>query len=394
MNYKIKDISLAEEGKKKVDWAKSRMPVMNYLREMYEGSKPLEGKRIGGCLHVTKETAVLAETLRAAGANVAWCGCNPLSTQDDVAAYLANNGISVYAWRGLSQEEYYWAINEVLKTKPEITLDDGADLVFTAHKEGNENVLRYVIGGTEETTTGVHRLRAMVKEGKLKYPIIAVNDAETKWDFDNVYGTGQSAMDGILRATSTMIPGSNFVVSGYGHCGRGIASKARGMGAEVIVTEVNPIEALRAKMDGYRVMPMKEAAKIGDIFVTATGCRDVITKEHFEMMKDGAILANAGHFDVEISVKDLEEMATSKKEIRPNNTEYTLPNGKRLYLLAEGRLVNLGAAEGHPSQVMDMSFANQFLSILYLAEHGKELSPGVHEVSKEQDKLIAEIKLK
>lgn len=392
MKYKIKDIRLAEQGKKKIEWAESRMPVLRHLQKLYEKKKPLAGHRIGGCLHVTKETAVLIKTFKKAGAEMAWSGCNPLSTQDDVAASLVKEGVSIFAWRGLSEKEYYECIENVLKIKPTITLDDGADLVVRIH-EKHPDLIKSVIGGTEETTTGVHRLRAMAKAGKLKYPIIAVNDAETKCDFDNIYGTGQSAIDGILRATNILFAGKEVVVAGYGHCGKGIASRAKGLGANVIVTEANSINALKAKMDGYRVMPMNEAAALGDIFVTATGCNDIIREEHLRKMKDGAILANAGHFNVEISVSDLEKIAKEKKEIRPNNVEYKLKDGKKLYLLAEGRLVNLAAAEGHPSEVMDMSFANQFLSVLYLAEH-KNLKPAVYSVPKEQDEKVARIKLK
>ncbi len=321
-----------------------------------------------------------------------WCGCNPLSTQDDVAAALAKEGVSVYAWRGLSTSEYYWCVRQVLDAKPQVTLDDGADLVFTLHKERKEQVSR-VIGGTEETTTGVHRLRAMAEQGRLKYPIIAVNDAKVKSDFDNIYGTGQSSLDGILRATNVLLTGKNFVVAGYGHCGRGLSRRARGMGANVVVCEVDPLNALTAAMDGFRVMPMAEAASVGDIFVTATGCKDVITAKHLRRMKDGAILCNTGHFNVEVSVKDLEGLARKKREIRPNNMEYTLRNGRRLYLLAEGRLVNLGAAEGHPSEVMDMSFATQFLSLVYLCEKGRDLQPGIYPVPEEFEREIAETKL-
>ncbi len=396
MDYKVKDLSLADQGELQIQWAESRMPVLRYLRELYQDKKPLDGITIGGCLHVTKETAALVKAFQASGAEMAWCGCNPLSTQDDVAAALVRNyGIPVFAWRGLSTNEYYECIENVLKVEPDITLDDGADLVVTLHEDGKySSLIKNVIGGTEETTTGVHRLRAMAKDGKLKYPIVAVNDAETKWDFDNIYGTGQSALDGIIRATNILLSGKNFVVAGYGHCGRGLASRARGLGADVIVTEVNAINALKARMDGYKVMSMDKATEVGDVFITVTGCRDVITERHFERMKDGAILANAGHFDVEVSVKDLEKIARAKKEIRPNNVEYTLKDGKKLHLLAEGRLVNLAAAEGHPSEVMDMSFANQFLSILYLVENDGNLESNVYDVSEEQDQEVARIKLK
>ncbi len=368
------------------------MPVLMKLKDLHSRQKTLSGVKIAGCLHVTKETAVLVETFRAAGAQVSWSGCNPLSTQDDIAAALDANGIDIYAWRGLSPEEYYWCIEETLKIKPQLTLDDGGDLIFTVHTKHTE-YLNGLEGGTEETTTGIHRIRAMAKEGKLRYPIIAVNDAETKSDFDNVYGTGQSAIDGVIRATNVLFSGKNVVIAGYGHCGYGLSSRARGLGANVIVTEVDPIKALRARMDGFSVMPMEQASRLGDIFITATGCKSVITKDHFNQMKDGAILANAGHFNVEVSMTDLEALAKSKREMRPDNMEYTLPNGRKLFALAEGRLVNLAAAEGHPSEVMDMSFANQFMSILRLAKEGKSLKPDVYEISREQDEEVARLKL-
>lgn len=390
MDYKVKDMGLAPSGRLKIEWAESRMPVMMRLRALYSAKKPLKGVKIAGCLHITKETAVLIETLKAAGAEVAWCGCNPLSTQDDVAAALAKEGIPVYAWRGLNKKEYYWCIEQVLDTKPNITIDDGADLVFVVH-EKHPGLLDGITGGCEETTTGIIRIRAMANDGMLKYPVIAVSDAETKWDFDNVYGTGQSSIDGIIRATNVMIAGKSFVVAGYGRCGSGVANKARGLGANVTVTEVEPVRALRARMDGFRVMPMDEAARIGDIFITATGCRDVITTRHFEEMKDGAIVCNTGHFNVEVSTTDVEKLAKSKREVRPNNVEYTLKDGRRIYVLAEGRLVNLAAAEGHPSEIMDMSFANQFLSVLHLAKN--KLEPGVYTVSREQDQRVAKLKL-
>ena len=389
---KIRDSSLAPAGRLKIEWAESRMPVLMNLRSIHSKKKSLQGVKIAGCLHVTKETAVLVETFKAAGAQVAWSGCNPLSTQDDVAAALDANGIEIYAWRGLSSDEYYRCIEETLKINPELTLDDGADLIFTVHTKHTE-YLRGLRGGTEETTTGIHRIRAMAKEGKLKYPIIAVNDAETKSDFDNVYGTGQSAIDGVIRATNVLFAGKNVVISGYGHCGVGLSSRARGLGANVVVTEVDPIKALRARMDGFEVEPMDEAAAVGDIFITATGCKDVITERHFLIMKDGAILANAGHFNVEVSASDLELIAKGKREVRPDNVEFTLPNGNRVYLLAEGRLVNLAAAEGHPSEVMDMSFANQFLSILRLASEGGAMTPGVYEIPRSQDEGVARMKL-
>jgi len=392
MPSKIKDAGLARQGKLRIEWAESRMPVLMKLKKEHSETKPLRGMRIGGCLHITTETAVLVRTLRAAGAETAWSGCNPLSTQDDVAAALAEEGIDVFGWRGVSKEDYYWCIERVIETKPNLTLDDGADLVFTLHT-AHADQTKEIVGGTEETTTGVHRLRALAEQNELKYPIIGVNDAETKWDFDNVYGTGQSSIDGIIRATNMLIAGKNFVVGGYGHCGKGIAMRARGLGANVIVTEVEPVSALKAAMEGYRVMTMREAAKVGDIFITATGCKDVICGEHMNLMKDGVILCNTGHFNVEVSVSDLERLAKSKREIRPNNLEYKLADGRRLYLLAEGRLVNLGAAEGHPSEVMDMSFADQFLSLVYLAKNGKTMKPGVYDVPKELDAQVAKTKL-
>ncbi|HCK99763.1 MAG TPA: adenosylhomocysteinase [Candidatus Marinimicrobia bacterium] len=393
MEGKIKDIKLAEAGRLKIEWAESHMPVMQTLREKYRESQPLKGMQISGCLHVTKETAVLIRTLVAAGAQVAWSGCNPLSTQDDVAAALYEEGIPIWAWHGLSAEEFYWCIDQTLKQKPMLTLDDGADLIFTIHNKYPE-LAETIIGGSEETTTGIHRLRAMGADGKLLYPVVAVNDAETKWDFDNVYGTGQSSMDGILRATSVLIAGKTFVVAGYGHCGRGCAMRADGQGANVICTEVKPTAALKATLDGYRVMPMDECAKIGDIFITATGMKDVIVKRHFEQMKDGAIVCNTGHYDCEINLEDLEELTVSKKEIRPNCVQYTLKSGKRIYILGEGRLVNLVAAEGHPSEVMDMSFANQFMAMMFLTKNGKNLENKVYDISKEQDQEIAALKLK
>lgn len=346
--YSVKDISLADDGKNKIGWAESHMPVLMAIRERFLKEKPLSGKKLSACLHVTKETAVLVRTLTAGGAKVALCASNPLSTQDDVAAALAEEGINVYAWRGQSTEDYYNCVNSVLNYLPNITLDDGADLITAIHTKRNE-LLKGVIGGCEETTTGVIRLRAMAKQKALKYPVIAVNDAQTKWFFDNRYGTGQSTIDGILRSTSLLFAGTKAVVAGYGWCGRGIATRLKGMGCRVIVTEVNPLRALEAVMDGFDVMPMVEAAKEGRIFITSTGDKKVITKEHLEIMQDGAVLANSGHFNVEIWIPDLEQLAVSKKEIRANVVEYTLVDGRRLYLLAEGRLVNLAAAEGHPS---------------------------------------------
>jgi len=392
MNSKVANLDLAPKGRLKIRWAESRMPVLMALREKYSRTQPLKGYRIAGCLHVTKETAVLVETLRAAGAEVSWSGCNPLSTQDDVAAALAANGISIFAWHGMNTEEFYWCIDRTLDNNPNLTLDDGADLIFTIHNQHPEKAAS-VIGGTEETTTGVHRLRAMGKAGKLMYPVFAVNDAETKWDFDNVYGTGQSTLDGILRATSVLLAGKTVVVAGYGHCGKGVALRAKGLGANVIVTEVKPTAALKATLEGFRVMTMDEAAPLGDVFVTATGVKDIIVKRHFESMKDGAIVCNTGHYDCEINIPDLESIATGKTEIRMNNEEYTLPDGRRIFLLAQGRLVNLAAAEGHPSEVMDMSFANQFLAMIRLTQVGHELTKDVHLLPVEQDQEIARLKL-
>lgn len=390
--FKVKDISLAEAGRKKIDWAEAHMPVMMALRKKYSESKPLKGMRIAGCIHVTKETAVLVRTFMAAGAEVSWSGCNPLSTKDDVAAALAADGASIYAWHGLSVEEFYWCIERTLDFKPTLTLDDGADLIFTIHNRFPE-LAKTIIGGTEETTTGVHRLRAMGNDGKLLYPVIAVNDAETKWDFDNIYGTGQSSLDGIIRSSNILLAGKVFVVAGYGHCGKGLAMRARGMGSKVIVTEVKPTAALKAVMDGFDVMPMDEAAKVGDIFITATGMKDVIVKRHFESMKDGAVVCNTGHYDVEINIPELEQVATSHREIRLNNDEYTKPDGKKIYLLCRGRLVNLAGAEGHPSEVMDMSFANQFMSMLRMKNEGAYMEKKVYDISEEQDQEIALLKL-
>jgi adenosylhomocysteinase len=391
--YHIKDISLAPEGKKKTEWAAQEMPVLKLIRERFAKEKPLQGIRISACLHITSETANLALTLKAGGADLVLCASNPLSTQDEVAAYLVEEGIPVYAIRGEDRETYYRHIYAALEHRPNITIDDGADLVSTLHKERTE-LLEGMIGGTEETTTGVIRLRAMAKDGALRYPIIAVNDAMTKHLFDNRYGTGQSTIDGILRATNVLLAGKTFVVAGYGWCSRGIAMRARGMGANVIVTEVNPLRALEALMDGYRVMPMREAAKIGDIFVTSTGDINVIDREHFLVMKDGAILANSGHFNVEINIPALEELAVEKIRIRPNVDQYILPDGRRINLLAEGRLVNLAAAEGHPSAVMDMSFSNQALSVAYLVKNGRSLEKKVYPVPKEIDEEVARLKLK
>ncbi len=393
--FKVADLELADEGRQLIAWAESRMPVLGALREKYKRTRPLKGYRIAGCLHVTKETAVLVKTFVDAGAQVSWSGCNPLSTNDAVAAALAADGISIFAWHGMNVKEFYWCIEETLRMKPQLTLDDGADLIFTVHNKHRE-LIPSIIGGTEETTTGVHRLRAMAADGALRYPVIAVNDAETKWDFDNVYGTGQSTIDGILRSTSVLLAGKNFVIAGYGHCGKGVAMRAKGLGANVIVTEVKPTAALKATLDGMRVMPMDEAARQGDIFVTATGVKDVIVDRHFKAMKNGAIVCNTGHYDCEVNLIHLKKLTSKIRTIRPDNEEYLLNNGKRIYVLAQGRLVNLAAAEGHPSEVMDMSFANQFMSQLRLAElhrKGKRLENKVYDIPVEQDQEIAGVKL-
>ena len=391
-NYTVADLELANQGALRVDWARSRMPVLAALRSQAEIDQPLAGMRVAGCLHVTKETAVLIETIEAAGAKISWSGCNPLSTQDVVAAWLAREGYSVHAWHGQSVEDFYWCIDKTLEFKPTLTLDDGADLIVRVHGDKSE-FAETVIGGTEETTTGVHRLRAMAAAGDLKYPVLAVNDAITKWDFDNVYGTGQSTIDGIIRSTSVLIAGKTFVIAGYGHCGRGLAMRARGMGANVIITEIDPLPALRAVMDGFRVMKMDDAAPLGDIFCTATGMKDIIVGRHMDMMKDGALLSNTGHYDCEINIAELKERSVSMRTMRPENVEYTLANGNKIHLLADGRLVNLAAAEGHPSEVMDMSFANQFLSLCRLAAESDELEAKVYDISLEQDMGLAKTKL-
>ena len=389
---KVKDASLAPAGAKRIDWASSHMPVLRKIRERFAKEKPLKGLRIAACLHVTKETAVLMRTLKAGGADVALCGSNPLSTQDDVAAALAAEGISVYAWRGVNNEEYYWCLNKVLDKKPQITMDDGADLINLIHSKRKE-LLSGVVAGQEETTTGVIRLKAMAADGALKFPVIAVNDTPTKRFFDNVYGTGQSTMDGIIRATEELIAGKVFVIAGYGYCGRGLASRAKGMGASVVITEVEPVKAIEAHLDGFRVMKMDEAARIGDIFVTATGDKDVIVKRHFELMKDGAVVANTGHFDVEINVPDLEKLAKSPREIKPDVEEFVLKNGRKIYLLARGRLINLSSGVGHPSEVMDTSFADQALVSEWLAKKKPKLAPKVYDVPKEIDDTVAKLKL-
>lgn len=393
--FKVRNLDLADNGRRDIAWAESRMPVLMRLRERYAESKPFRGYRISGCLHVTKETAVLVETFAACGADVAWSGCNPLSTNDEVAAALAKAGIEIYAWYGQSVEDFYWSIDRTLDKPPHLTLDDGADLIFRVHS-AFPALADHIIGGSEETTTGLHRLRAMAADGKLLYPVYAVNDVETKWDFDNVYGTGQSTLDGILRASSILVAGKNFVVAGYGHCGRGVAMRAKGLGANVIVTEVRPTAALKATLEGCRVMTMDEAAAVGDVFVTATGMKDVIRGKHFASMKEGAVVCNTGHYDVELNLEELEELSENTFRVRENNRAYLLKNGRQIYVLADGRLVNLAAAEGHPSEVMDMSFANQFNAHLKLAqahERGESFDNAVIDLPRALDQEIAAVKL-
>jgi len=392
-DFDVRNLGLAAKGRQRIEWAELEMPVLRLIRKRFEKERPLRGIRISACLHVTAETANLMRTLQAGGADVRLCASNPLSTQDDVAASLVTNfETPVFAIKGEDSETYYEHIEAALEHRPHITMDDGADLVSTLHKE-RTNLIAGIIGGTEETTTGVIRLRAMAADGVLRYPIVAVNDAMTKHLFDNRYGTGQSTIDGIIRATNILLAGRNFVVGGYGWCSRGIAMRARGMGANVIVTEVDPLRALEAVMDGFRVMPMLEAAKIGDIFVTSTGDKNVIDRHHFEVMKDGAILANSGHFNVEINIPALEAMAVEVRRVREFVDQYHLPDGRRISILGEGRLINLAAAEGHPASVMDMSFANQSLAVEYLVKHGKELEKRVYPVPRDIDKKIARLKL-
>ncbi len=392
MPYEVKNIGLADKGREQIRWAENHMPVLMRLRRIFEEEKPFKGLVVSAVLHVTKETAVLMKTLKAGGAEVWLAGSNPMSTQDDVAAALASEGVNVFAWRGESAEEYYSCIKKVAEAHPHIVLDDGADLHAFLHGKAPQ-IGESVWGGTEETTTGVIRLRSLEREDTLKYPVIAVNDSMTKYMFDNRYGTGQSTIDGILRATNILIAGKTVVVAGYGWVGKGIAMRARGMGAKVIVTEVNPIRALEALMNGYQVMKMEDATRLGDVFITATGNKNVIDLHHIRNMKDGAILANSGHFNVEINVEGLEKEAVDRKKIRENVVEYTLPSGRRIYLLAEGRLVNLVAAEGHPSEVMDMSFANQALAVKYISEKHDTLAKKVYVLPKEIDEEIALHKL-
>ncbi len=389
----VKDLALAERGKRKIEWANQHMPVLQLIRKQFIKDQPLKGVRVSACLHVTSETANLAITLRDGGADVVLCASNPLSTQDDVAACLVKDySIPTFAIKGEDNATYYAHIGAALDHQPQITLDDGADLVTTLLTKRTE-LVGNVIGGTEETTTGVIRLRAMAKDGTLRYPIIAVNDALTKHLFDNRYGTGQSTIDGIIRATNLLIAGLRVVVAGYGWCGRGVAMRAKGLGADVIVTEISPTRALEAVMDGFRVMPMTDAARIGDIFVTVTGNKSILTAEHFEKMKDGAVLCNSGHFNVEIDIPALEKLSSARRPMRPFVEEFAMRDGRRLYLLGEGRLINLAAAEGHPAAVMDMSFANQSLSVEYLLKNAGQLEPQVHSVPQAIDRQIAKLKL-
>ncbi|MCM8789423.1 MAG: adenosylhomocysteinase [Candidatus Omnitrophica bacterium] len=394
MSYDIKDITLASKGALRIEWARNNMPVLGLIRERFAKDRPLKDLKIGVCLHVTTETGVLMEVLKLGGAEVALCASNPLSTQDDVAASLVKDlRISVFAIKGENTKTYYRHIRSVLAIRPNVTMDDGADLVSTVHRPSSI-VPHNIIGGTEETTTGVIRLRALANQGKLRYPIIAVNDALSKHLFDNRYGTGQSTIDGIIRATNKLLAGANFVVCGYGWCGRGVAMRAKGLASRVIIVEVEPLRALEATMDGYEVMPMKEASKIGDVFVTTTGDTSVIRREHFMLMKDGAIVANSGHFNVEIDIPALEKLSRKVRKIREYVDEYTLKDGRRINLLGEGRLINLAAAEGHPAQVMDMSFANQALSVEYIAKNHRKMDNKVYKVPENIDKNIALLKLK
>ena len=394
MRYDVKDLSLAKKGKLRIEWARNNMPVLALIEKRFRKEKPLSGLKVAACLHVTTETGVLMEVLKAGGAQVLLCASNPLSTQDDVAASLVRDlKISVFSVKGEDTKTYYEHMKAVLDRKPDMTMDDGADLVSTIHhRKSGEHA--NIVGGTEETTTGVIRLRALAGEGKLRYPIIAVNDAQTKHLFDNRYGTGQSTIDGIIRATNKLIAGANFVICGYGWCGKGVAMRAKGMGAKVIVIEIDPLRGLEATMDGFDVMPIKDAAKSGDIFVTVTGDINVIRKEHFSVMKDGAIVCNSGHFNVELQIDALEKLSVEKKEIRDFTVEYVLRDGRKIYLLGEGRLINLAAAEGHPAQVMDMSFANQALSAEYIVKNHRLLEKNVFKVPEGIDKKIAELKLK
>lgn len=393
MDYDVKDITLADQGKLKIEWAEASMPVLRLIKKRFKKEQPLKGMRVTACLHVTTETANLAKTLQAGGAEVRLCASNPLSTQDDVAASLvAHDGIAVFAIKGEDNKTYYRHIQSAIEHKPQITMDDGADVVSTLHSK-RKDLLKYVIGGTEETTTGVIRLRSMADRKVLKFPVISVNDADTKHLFDNRYGTGQSTMDGIIRGTNRLVCGSTVVVAGYGWCGRGVAMRAKGLGADVVVTEIDQVKGLEAVMDGFRVMPMEQAATIGDFFVTVTGNLKVIRGEHFASMKDGAIVCNSGHFNVELDIPALERLSRKRRIVRPGVEEFTLRNGRRVSLLGEGRLVNLALAEGHPSSVMDMSFANQALGAEYIVKHHKQLEKKVYPVPAAIDKEIARLKL-
>lgn len=393
MDYDVKDVALADKGKLRIEWADRQMPVLGIIRERFERERPLEGVKLAACLHVTSETANLMRTLKAGGAELALCASNPLSTQDDVAASLVRDfEIPTFAIKGEDEKTYYDHIEAAISIEPDITMDDGADLVSTLHSKHRELAER-VMGGTEETTTGVIRLKAMAEDGVLLYPIVAVNDAMTKYLFDNRYGTGQSTIDGILRATNVLLAGRNFVVAGYGWCGRGVAMRAKGHGANVIVVEVDPLKALEAVMDGFRVMLSVEAAKVADVWVTVTGDINVVDRRHFEVMKDGAIICNAGHFNVEINILALRELAVSSREVRPFTEEFVMPDGRRIYLLADGRLVNLAAAEGHPAAVMDMSFANQALAAEHMRKNAGGLERKVYPVPEDIDRAIARLKL-
>lgn len=393
MNYRIKDIKLARQGQNIIAWAEKQMPVLGMIGSDFKKRRPFKDVNIACCLHVTKETGVLVKVLMAGGANVSLCGSNPLSTQDDIAAALALQNVKIFAWRGISSQKYYWCLNKVLDIRPQIIIDDGADLISFIHKS-KKTLLRTIWAGQEETTTGVIRLRAMAKAGRLKYPVIAINGTPTKRLFDNFYGTGQSTVDGLLRATNILLPGKSAVVAGYGQCGKGIAFRFKGLGVRVIITEVDALKALQAVMDGFEVMPMSRAAREGDVFITATGDKDVITREHFKLMKDGAILGNSGHFNVEINVNQLIQAAKSRKQIRKDLEEFTMIDGRKLYLIAEGRLMNLAAAEGHPAAVMDLSFANQALTAAWLVVNYQSLESTVYDVPKEIDEKVAVMKLR
>jgi adenosylhomocysteinase len=391
-DYIIKDINLAEEGKQRIEWARRHMPVLSIIKDQFKKDKPLEGINVVACLHVTVETANLIYAMKAGGANIALTASNPLSTQDDVAAALASDGIKTYAIKGMDEKKYYECLEEALKIKPHVTLDDGADTIALVHSK-HTNLIKDIIGGCEETTTGVIRLRAMAAEGALKYPVVAVNDAETKMMFDNQYGTGQSTLHGIMNATNVLFAGKTIVVAGYGWCGRGVASRSRGLGGNVVVVEVEPRKALEAVMDGYRVMPMREAAKVGDVFITVTGDISVIRKEHFEVMKDQALVCNSGHFNVEIDIQGLTKLSKKVSQIKNDVQEFAMKDGRRIYLLAEGRLVNLASAFGHPPEVMDMSFANQALAVKLIVEKGNTFENQVYKVPQEVDTMVARLKL-